>query len=163
MPFPDVPVWWLLLFIPEWKKLTSDPFILNMVSGMRPDLVELPHQSRLPHEIRMSDKETEAAKTQIQTSLDKKQFFVVISIWLQTSLSNIFLTPKLDGSFKMILNLKKFNSFLQYIHFKIESLQQILDLVMLGCFMVILCILRSSDWDWCSPSGSSVMAVLSCI
>ena len=37
-------------------------------------------------------------------------------------ISNAFLCPKKDGGFRMILNLKKFNEYVQYQHFKMEAL-----------------------------------------
>ena len=33
-------------------------------------------------------------------------------------ISPVFLTPKSDGSVRLILNLKKLNEFMPYIHFK---------------------------------------------
>ena len=49
--------------------------------------------------------------------------------------SNIFLRPKKDGSFRLILNLKKFNKTVAYHHFKMDSLHTIIKLVTKNCFM----------------------------
>ena len=35
--------------------------------------------------------------------------------------SNIFIRPKQDGKYRMILNLKPFNKYLQYHHFKMDK------------------------------------------
>ena len=48
--------------------------------------------------------------------------------------SGIFLLPKKDGTFRLILNLKSFNEFVTY-HFKMDSLQTIIKLVTPNCFM----------------------------
>ena len=45
----------------------------------------------------------------------------------------ISLTPKSDGSFKMILNFKKLNDHMPYIHFKMET--NVLNLVTPNCYM----------------------------
>ena len=108
-----------------------------MVSGMDLDLLDIPAQTKFPNEIKMSKKETEAAADHIQQLLVKGAIeecpypgsgFV----------SNIFLRPKPDGLYRMILNLKKFNKFVEYAHFKMESLNHILDLVLPFSFMCVL-------------------------
>lgn len=50
-------------------------------------------------------------------------------------LSPIFLRRKKDGGFRMILNLEKFNKFLEYKHFKMENFEQAIRLVNSGVFM----------------------------
>ena len=48
--------------------------------------------------------------------------------------SNIFLRPKNNGKFRMIIDLSEFNNHLEKVHFKMDHLDQALDLVMPGCF-----------------------------
>ena len=50
----------------------------------------------------------------------------------------VFLTPKPDGSQRMILNLKKFNNHVTYHHFKMETLHTITDVMQHGCLMASL-------------------------
>ena len=50
-------------------------------------------------------------------------------------ISPIFLREKTDGSFRLILNLKKANEFIGNVHFKIETLSTILKLVRPNCYM----------------------------
>ena len=136
---PNIPVGGRLKFFKsEWRKFTSDPEILDMVSGMSLSLDDTPVQTSLPHEIRMNSLETAAASDHIQTLLQKRAIRPC-SFNKQTDfLSNIFLTPKHDGGFRMILNLKKFNKYVHYAHFKMESLNNILDLVTPNCYMAVL-------------------------
>ena len=49
--------------------------------------------------------------------------------------SNIFVDPIKDNKFHMILNLKKFNPFVDKVSFKMETLETILQLVTPLCFM----------------------------
>ena len=50
-------------------------------------------------------------------------------------ISPIFLTPKSDGSFRLILNLKKLNDFMPYVHFKMDTVTSVLKLITKNCFM----------------------------
>ena len=52
--------------------------------------------------------------------------------------SPIFLTPKKDESFRMILNLKKFYQFVRNKHFKVESLHHVITMMKPSCFMASL-------------------------
>ena len=45
------------------------------------------------------------------------------------------LTPKKDGSDRMILNLKGLNRFMEYRHFKMESFSTVVNMVKPNCFM----------------------------
>ena len=50
-------------------------------------------------------------------------------------ISPIFLVPKSEDSFRTILNLKRLNENMPYIHFKMETIKSILTLVTPNCFM----------------------------
>ena len=142
-PLPHIPVGGRLrFFLDEWKKFTSDPFILDMVSGMSLDLTDIPLQESLPHEIKMNAVETAAAERHIKELLQKGAIKPSTFNPQTDFLSNIFLTPKPDGLFCCILNLKNFNQFLEFAHFKMENLQLILDFVTPLCWM---CVFDLSD------------------
>ena len=49
--------------------------------------------------------------------------------------SNVFATPKKDGSYRMILNLQQLNEFVVCQHFKMDNIQTALRLVRPQCFM----------------------------
>ena len=53
------------------------------------------------------------------------------SLWL----SPIFATGKPDGSFRLILNLKKLNAYIRHVHFKMESLSDVLNMFQKGAWM----------------------------
>ena len=50
-------------------------------------------------------------------------------------LSNVFLTAKKDKTFRMILNLKNLNKHINYIHFKMESMGDVLNIITPGVWM----------------------------
>ena len=52
-----------------------------------------------------------------------------------TFVSGVFTRSKKDGSKRMILNLKRLNKFVDYKYFKMESLQNVLELIRPGIYM----------------------------
>ena len=48
----------------------------------------------------------------------------------------IFTREKRDGSYRMILNLKQLNNHIESEHFKMESLQSVLNIIRRNCLMV---------------------------
>ena len=49
--------------------------------------------------------------------------------------SPIFITPKRDGTFRLILNLKYLNEFIAYEHFKMETIKSVAYCVTQNCYM----------------------------
>ena len=50
-------------------------------------------------------------------------------------MSSIFTREKRDGSYRMILNLKQVNKHIDYEHFKMDSLQSVLNIIRPNCWM----------------------------
>ena len=48
--------------------------------------------------------------------------------------SPIFITRKSDGGTRFILNLKQLNEYIEFKHFKMISLQDVLHLITTGCY-----------------------------
>jgi len=53
-------------------------------------------------------------------------------------ISTVFLTPKPDGNYRMILNLRTFNKCVEYNKFKMDTLQSILKLISPECYMATI-------------------------
>ena len=125
------------LFTQDWESITTDSYILNMVTGCKIDLQKIPVQHIAPRETNFSAKELHFVNDEIAKLLNKK---VIIPSQHEDDqfISTIFLTPKKDGLFRLILNLKKFNRFVRYQHFKMESLKQVVAMMKPGCFMASL-------------------------
>ena len=49
-------------------------------------------------------------------------------------ISPVFIVPKKDGEYRMILNLKELNQYIEYHHFKMDTFESVLKLVKPGCF-----------------------------
>ena len=104
----------------EWEKLTSDPEILRIVAG---DIITFESDPPVQYSVKNCNvsSETRALMDQeIQSMLKKK---IIVPSYHEDGefLSPIFPVPKPDGSIRIILNLKKLNQSVEYLHFKMDS------------------------------------------
>ena len=53
-------------------------------------------------------------------------------------ISPVFLVDKANGEHRKILNLKKFNQYVDYRHFTMENLKSVCDLLTDGCFRTLI-------------------------
>ena len=116
--------------------MTQDPEIIQTVTGVSIEFEDLPEsrqqkqnsQHKLsPRDKKIVDMEIEklANKSVISKSTPEPEQFV----------SPIFVRPKKDGTYRMILNLKHLNQSVTYQHFKMETLQTALKLITPNCHM----------------------------
>ena len=118
----------------EWQKITDDPYILQLVKGSKIDFVKLPFQTYIPNSCKFSASEIKIVKSEIQILLQKG----VIKKSLHEKgqfISTIFLRPKKNGKFRMILNLKRLNEFVAYKHFKMDTLSSCTDCILPDTYM----------------------------
>ena len=110
-------------FLPEWAKLTSDKSILDCAAHYHIDFLdnEYPVQHIVPNQSIFSETEQRVIDSEILKLLEKG---VVKRCEPETGdfVSTVFLRPKKDGNYRMILKLKKLNSFVEYHHFKMDTL-----------------------------------------
>ena len=122
-------------YLPVWEELTSDFEVLATVSGLPIEFDSTPSVSgHLPARNSFSSEEHTFIGKEINSLLRKgviKESFHEPGEFI----SPIFLTPKSDGSFRLILNLKKLNEFMPYIHFKMDTINSVLKLVTKNCYM----------------------------
>ena len=121
-------------YVGAWKFITHDPWVLHVVEGFRIPFYAFPQQVREPFPYRLSALETKAATLEIQKLCDKGVLEVADFDENQV-LSNIFLRPKKDGSFRMILDLTWVNKHVVYEHFKMCSLETAKDMLRDNCWM----------------------------
>lgn len=108
------------MFANAWSEITGDPVIRNWVRGVEIPFTTRPSQKQDPITPTWSERE----QLLIQKQIDKliaKGAIVRCSREKEQFLSNIFLTPKPDGSHRLILNLKKLNESVSTKHFKLED------------------------------------------
>ncbi|XP_068739614.1 uncharacterized protein [Montipora capricornis] len=121
--------------VSAWESLTSDPFILDAIKHYHIEFKsEVPYQAQEPRHIyaSLSDKEV------IDGEISKLLLKGVIERTCLTGngfVSNVFVRPKKDGTYRMILNLKSLNEFVVYQHFKMDNILTALKLMRPKCFM----------------------------
>ena len=117
-----------------WQKIASDRVILDIIkNGLkinfkgRPGITSAP---KIPH----SEQEIKIINTEIKKLLAKG---VTIECERDKGgfISTIFTRQKKDGSFRTILNLKHLNHYVNYQHFKMESLNDVFKIIKRGVWM----------------------------
>jgi len=130
----------LLNFASEWASVTSDPWVLSVISnGYRLDFVENPIQVSHPPECAMSAEMSAVCDQEVQALLLKKAI-IPINQPVDGFVSSMFTIKKKKGKeddpqlWRPIINLKRLNSFVAYEHFKMENLD------------LVRYIIRRGDW-----------------
>ena len=121
----------------EWEKITSDSEILSTVFGLPLDFIEEIDYKSSVISSKFSPKEEMFLSVEIKNLLCK---VVIKESQHEESeyFSPIFLTPKSDSSFRIILNLKKLNDYVPYIYFKMETIKSVFNFVTPNSYMVKL-------------------------
>ena len=118
----------------SWRNLTSDKTILDSVRGITIPFDELPKQHKFNPNPKFSATETLAIDFELERLLAKE---VIEPTRHEPGeiISPIFVREKKDGRFRLILNLKELNKSVTYTHFKMDTLQTIINLMSPNCFM----------------------------
>ena len=111
----------------NWKIVTRNPKILQLVSSLELKFSKLPSQNSLSRQVKMNQVESTLGekKVAIQCTLPQKWKFI----------SNLFLVSKKDGDHRPVINLNSLNIFLSCHHLKIERLN------------VVKCLLQQNDYS----------------
>ena len=108
-------------FVDNWRLLTSDNNILEIITGYHIVFETSPYQTGIPC-VHFSKGEEEIISTEID-KLMSKQAITKAMHCDNEFISTVFTRPKKDGSHRLILNLKNLNEYVIYEHFKMKSLQ----------------------------------------
>ena len=118
----------------EWRLLTSDRFILQTVAGATLEFDSNPVQLSQPRTIHFSDYEFHGIDNEI-TNFLKSGIIESATLCNGEFVSNIFARDKKDGSLRVILNLIDLNQFITYHHFKMDTIDTVINLMITNCFM----------------------------
>ena len=102
----------------KWEKLTSDPFILELVKRVQITFLSEPFQTTTLSSIPMSQKETVIVDQETQEMLKKGAIQLVQPNTKIHFLGSIFIVQKNDSEHRPVINLKKLNKLIPHIHFK---------------------------------------------
>ena len=120
-------------FLVNWCQLSSDKWLLDIIKGYRIEFDEYPLQFSIPNQLLFNSEETEIINAEIEKFLNK-QIIVPVSDTEGQYISNIFIRPKKDGNFRVILNLKQLNNTIEHHHFKMETLKSALQCITANCW-----------------------------
>jgi hypothetical protein len=114
----------LAKFLPFWEQLTQDQWVLEVIRGMRVDLVRSPQQPEPPKQLNFSQSESVAIDNSVSDLLAKAAI-ARCSHEADEFISRVFLVPKKSGDLRPVINLRGLNKFVRYEHFKLETLNSI--------------------------------------
>ena len=98
----------------------------------------LPTQLTLPRELKMNSTEQEFVDKEISHLL-QEGFIVKLNSHIPSGwVSNVFLVPKRQGGFRMILNLKDLNQYVKYTKFKMDGIEKVVYMMCEGDFFASL-------------------------
>lgn len=103
-------------FASVWQTITSDFFILSAVTSIKIDFSNYPKQTISLKEYNFNVTELDIINSNVlrnRNNLENRTFW--------TRVHQISVRPKKDGLYRLILNLKYLNEFIQYHHFKMEN------------------------------------------
>lgn len=123
----------ICFFSETWRKLTHDPWILNLVNGYNIEFDTKPYQNKNPRKIHFNEQEQTIINKEL-LSLQSKKVIVECEPTKDEFLSNIFIRPKKDGSHRLIFNLRELNDSIEHIHFKMETLKSVLVCITKNCW-----------------------------
>ncbi len=114
-----------------WQEITDDEWILSCVSGYQLPFIFRP-PSKLEHPPHITQNKESLINEEIMKLLDKGAIEKTDEPFY---LSQIFLVPKKDNTWRPILNLKPLNRNLKQFHFKMESVTMIRDILKADMWM----------------------------
>ena len=120
--------------LPRWQELTSDREVLDTAAGLPVELVEDLDMKDTFIQYPFKKEEYDFIQGEIRRLMNLRAV-VRTTHEVGEYISPIFLRPKDDGSYRLILNLKKLNEATEYIHFKMDTLSSILCLITPGAYM----------------------------
>ena len=122
----------LLYHLRTWRTITQDPWVLNVIQGYEIPFLENPPTGEIPP-FTFSVEESSVISAEILRLQEKGAVTEVASG--KGFVSNIFVVPKSDNKWRLILNLKALNLYTQHMHFKMEDIRCVKDLLNRGDYM----------------------------
>ena len=121
----------------EWQKYTSDPEILQIVKGDTITFEGSIPENSFARNCNVSPATKRSMDEEIQNMIEKN-IIVRSSHRPGEYLSPIFPVLKSDDRLRIILNLKRLNQSVEYLHFKMDNIRVVLANVTQNCYMATL-------------------------
>ena len=117
----------------HWRDLTSDPWILQVVQGHSLEFQWTPPDRPAPPSAVLTREQTEALSKEVQALVEKKAVHQISAS--SGFFSPIFIVPKKEGGWHPVVNLRSLNKYLRIVHFKMESIASLKDILQRGDYM----------------------------
>ena len=119
-------------FWPQWEAITTDPSILQIVTGVKIEFKNNVAPTQLYGRPSVFNAHQHSiVKAEIAKIL-AKGVIILVAQETEEFIFTIFLRPKKDGTHCTILNLKVFNKFIAYHHFKMDTLEAAVNMMKPG-------------------------------
>ena len=116
----------------QWKSIPFGTFNIDIIkSGLKVRFADEPAQT-VSHNIQITKAEKQIISGEIQKLLQKE----IIYPYMREEddfMSSTLTREKKNGSFRMILNLKQLNKYIEYELFKMQFFQSVLNIIKLNC------------------------------
>jgi hypothetical protein len=117
----------------DWCSLTSDSVILDIIDGIKLNTADIPPQTYCK-QLSLSQEDTAIVLAEIDDLLTRGIIMQVDHV-SDEFLSNVFTRKKRDSNKnRVILNLSGLNQYLEYVHFKMDTLNTAIKLITPGCY-----------------------------
>ena len=111
-------------FAEKWEEITDNKWVLSIVrNGFRIPFIKIPPLSSVP--IRMSQSSSPFLREEIENLLNKRAVERVQNPETPGFYSRIFLVPKKNGKFRLILDLSLLNRYTEKQAFKMETVKSV--------------------------------------
>ena len=110
-------------FVQSWEKLTKDQGILEIVKGYKIPLLRTPVQEKIPLNTLVKENQKFLVEKEIIKKVNKESLVTQRSACPKSIAEQSFSCKEKDGGYRLVINLKTRNQFVPYMHFKMESLQ----------------------------------------
>ena len=140
-----------------WESLSSDNRVLDIVKGKFVEFSSPPVQDAIPFPLRFSRSDQNLLDVAVRDLIDRAIVELCGPLLGPGFYSNVFPVMKKDGlSARIILNLSDLNLCVVYVHFKMDTINDILELVFPGCYFATVDLsnayfsvyVRPEDRDW---------------
>ena len=120
-----------------WKSITHSKYILQCIRGAHiPFAHPVPVQSKPCPELHMNADQKEFVDKEIEKLLKNQSIKKLSKPLAGGWVSNIFLIPKKEpGKYQLILNLKSLNEHVKYTKFKMDHIEQVLNMIFPGAWL----------------------------
>ena len=111
-------------FAEKWEEITDNKWVLSIVrNGFRIPFIKIPPLSSVP--IRMSQSSSPFLREEIENLLNKRAVERVQNPGTPGFYSKIFLVPKKNGKFRLILDQSLLNRYIEKQAFKMETVKSV--------------------------------------